>query len=135
MVLGPTISIVISPAGPPPGAGLKTVTKAEPGVAISLAEIVAVNWLLLTKVVGRSEPFQRTLEVVLNAVPFTISEKSGSPAVRDNGLTLLIEGAGLMIWNVMALDSPPPGAGLRTRAPKEAWPPAAISLAAIAAVS
>ncbi len=69
-----TMLIVIALVVPPPGAGLKTVTEAEPSVAISAAAIIAVNWLLLTKVVGRSESFQRTLDVLLNEVPLTVRE-------------------------------------------------------------
>ena len=61
-------------------------TEAEPSVAISAAAIIAVNWLLLTKVVGRSESFQRTLDVLLNEVPLTVREKSGPPAVADKVL-------------------------------------------------
>jgi hypothetical protein len=128
-----TMSIVIALVVPPPGAGVKTVTEAEPGVAISLAEIVAVTWVLLTKVVGRSEPFQRTLEALLNAVPLTVREKSGSPAVTDNGLALLIVGAGLTTWKFIALDAPPPGVGLK--AVTETKPPPARSPVAIAAVN
>ena len=42
---------------PPSGAGLTTVTEALPMVAISVAGMAAVNWMLLTKVVGRGLPF------------------------------------------------------------------------------
>ena len=48
---------------PPPGPGLKTVTFADPGAAMSLDEITAVSSELPLKVVGRGAPFQRTTEV------------------------------------------------------------------------
>jgi len=47
---------------PPPGVGLKTVTAAVPVAAMSLARIWAWSWLVLTKVVVRSPPFQRTTD-------------------------------------------------------------------------
>ena len=47
---------------PPPGVGLKTVTGAVPAVAMSPARIWAWSWMLLTKVVVRSLPFQRTTD-------------------------------------------------------------------------
>ena len=42
---------------PPPGAGLKTVTEAEPAPATSLAGMDAVNRLPLAKLVARLLPF------------------------------------------------------------------------------
>src|SRR5439155_1675655 len=47
---------------PPPGVGLKTVTGAVPAVAMSAAVTWACSWVLLTKVVVRSAPFQRTTD-------------------------------------------------------------------------
>ena len=47
---------------PPPGDGLKTVIVALPPLAMSPAGIEAVSWLALTKVVERSDPFQRTTD-------------------------------------------------------------------------
>jgi len=51
---------VTEPDVPPPGVGLKTVTAAVPVAVISLARIAARSCVLLTKVVARSLPFQRT---------------------------------------------------------------------------
>ena len=45
---------------PPPGSGVKLVICARPGVARSAAGTVTRSSSLLTKVVGRSDPFQRT---------------------------------------------------------------------------
>ena len=47
---------------PPPGVGLKTVTAAAPVAVMSLARIWAWSWVVLTKVVVRSLPFQRTTD-------------------------------------------------------------------------
>src|SRR2546421_11473025 len=65
---------------PPPGAGLNTVTGAVPAVARSLAEIVAVSWVLLPYVVARSAPFHRTMDDATKFVPVTVSVKPGPPA-------------------------------------------------------
>jgi hypothetical protein len=46
---------------PPPGEGLLTVMLAVPDETISLAEIEAVRLVALLKVVGRSDPFHRTV--------------------------------------------------------------------------
>jgi hypothetical protein len=72
---------VCAPDVPPPGVGLKTVTFTVPPVATSLAGIAAVNCVLLTKVVVRSAPFQRTFELEMNEEPFTVSVNPGSPAL------------------------------------------------------
>lgn len=66
---------------PPPGAGLNTVTFTLAPEAMSLAEIAAVNWVELTKVVVRPVPFQRTLEPDMNDDPVTVSVKAAPPAV------------------------------------------------------
>src|SRR5262245_66482006 len=47
---------------PPPAGGVKTVTVAEPTLAMSSAGIAAVNCVLFPNVVGRAAPFQRTTE-------------------------------------------------------------------------
>src|SRR5437773_2492876 len=54
---------------PPPGGGVKTVTCAAPTAAISLAAIAACRFVSPTKVVGRSTPFQRTLEEPVKLLP------------------------------------------------------------------
>ena len=118
---------------PPLGAGLKTVTFAVPAVATSLAGIAAVSWVLETKVVVRSLPFQRTTEPLTKFVPVMVRVKLPLPATVVAGLMLLIVGAGLLMVNVTAPDSPPPGAGLKTVT--FAVPAVATSLAGMAAVS
>ena len=64
---------------PPPGAGLKTVTWAPPSAAISLAGIAAVRRVLFPNVVGRSEPFHRTIELEINDEPLTVKVNAGPP--------------------------------------------------------
>ena len=81
---------------PPTGAGLKTVTLAVPGLAVSAAEISAVNPVLLIKVVDRLDPFHLTTDPLMKFVPFTVSVKPVPPAVADVGLILDIVGAGLV---------------------------------------
>src|SRR5207244_9435656 len=70
---------------PPPGAGLKIVTDAEPAAAISAAEMAAESCVAETYVVARSAPFQRTTELVTRFVPVTVSVKPGPPAVAEVG--------------------------------------------------
>src|SRR5262245_18517096 len=50
------------PEVPPPGEGFITVTLTVPTPATSAAEMDACNCVLLTNVVKRLEPFQRTIE-------------------------------------------------------------------------
>ena len=59
--------------------------------------------------------------------------KAGPPAVAEVGLMPVSTGTGLLIVKVAPLEVPPPGPGLKTVMP--AVPPAAMSLAGIAAVS
>ena len=83
---------------PPPGALLNTVTLAVPAVAMSAALMLAVNWVLDTYVVARSDPFQRTVDApLIKPVPFTVRVKSGPPAVADAGLILVMVGRGLSL--------------------------------------
>src|SRR6266852_2084397 len=81
---------------PPPGAGLKTVTLAVPVAAMSLAEIWAVSWLSLEKVVGRSLPFQRTTELAKKFLPFRNKVKACSPSGAQLGPRELIVGTGFV---------------------------------------
>ena len=81
---------------PPPGVGLNTVTLAVPAVAMSAAVIAAVNWVPLTYVVGRSEPFQRTTELPMKPVPLTVSVKAGPPGVAEDGLRPVMVGTGVV---------------------------------------
>src|SRR5207248_9676471 len=97
---------------PPPGAGLTTVIDAVPAVATRDAGTVAVSCVEETKVVARGAPFQFTVEVETNLVPFTVKVKSALPAVLQVGLIDVVVGTGLLIVNVTEFDVPPAGGGL-----------------------
>src|SRR6266404_1726106 len=114
---------------PPPGVGLKTVTGAVPAVATSFARICAWSWVLLTKVVVRLAPFQRTTDELLKFVPVAVSVNAPLPATALVGEIELSVGAGLLIVNVEAPEVPPPGVGLKTVT--VAVPVAAMSFASI----
>ena len=80
---------------PPPGAGLNTVTGTVPCAATSLDGIDAVRRVVLTKVVVRSTPFQRTTELDMNPEPFTVNVRAAAPAVALDGESELETGTGL----------------------------------------
>jgi hypothetical protein len=82
---------------PPPGAGLKTEMFVVPAPARSLARMAAVSWELLTKVVARSAPFQRTTDVERTFEPFTVKEKAWPPNVTVEGDIELTLGRGLLL--------------------------------------
>src|SRR5712691_7526727 len=105
---------------PPPGEGLKTATWKVPLTAMSLAEIVAVSWLLLTNVVVRSALFQRTTEPEMKPVPVTISVKAASPAAVLFGESEAICGTGLVVC-VGAPLPPPHPVPPRIKAPTSKW--------------
>jgi hypothetical protein len=86
---------VRAPDVPPPGAGVNTVTDAVPAVAMSLARMAAVSWVLLTNVVVRLAPFHRTTEPATKLLPVAVSVNPAPPAVRLLGASELSTGAGL----------------------------------------
>jgi hypothetical protein len=95
--VGGVVALKLTPGDvPPPGAGDATVTVFEPALAMSLAEIDAVNWVALVKVVGRPEPFHRTTDEETNPVPLTVSVKAGPPALTLAGESEVIAGNGLI---------------------------------------
>ena len=71
---------------PPPGLGFTTVIDAVPAVATREAGTVAVSCVEETKLVARGAPFQFTVEVETNLVPFTVKVKSAFPAAIQVGL-------------------------------------------------
>src|SRR5215468_9995753 len=143
--VGGTASLILNGAAfeePPPEAptgGVKTVTFAVPATAMSEGVIIAVNCLDEIKVVGRSVPFHRTMELLTKFVPVTVRVKPGPPAVAEFGLIVMIVGvAGAcgVIVNGAAFDEPPPLVpigGLNTVTLAD--PAAAISEAGIVAVN
>jgi hypothetical protein len=82
---------------PPPGEGFWTATLANVAEAISTAEIEAVSWTSVTKVVGRGEPFQVTVDAVVKPEPVRVKTKALPPAVAEPGSSLVSLGAGLLI--------------------------------------
>ena len=70
--------------------------------------------MLLTKVVVRSAPFQRTTDELLKFAPVAVSVNAALPATALLGEIELSVGAGLLIVNVEAPEVPPPGVGLKT---------------------
>jgi len=97
-----------------PATGLNTVTSAVPAVAMLAALMAACNSVLLTKVVTRSLPFQRTTEEETKPLPLTVRVKAGSPARALEGAKEVMVGTGLLMVKGAALEVPPPGAGLNT---------------------
>ena len=94
----PTVNVRAAEV-PPPGEELNTVTRLTLGLAISDAGIVAVNCVLFTTVVGRSPPFQRTLEDETNPLPFAVSVKPGPLGAAMVGLMEFSTGRGLVTEN------------------------------------
>src|SRR5205823_13674610 len=64
---------------PPPGVGVKTVTEALPVAAMSLARICAVSLVLLTNVVDRLLPFQRTTDEATKLDPVAVNVNAPLP--------------------------------------------------------
>jgi hypothetical protein len=100
---------------------------------MSVFVIVAVSSVLLTNVVARFAPFQRTTDPLTKFDPFTVSANPNPPATALVGDIEFSKGTGLLVVKVCAPDNPPPGAGLKTVT--EAVPVEAMSLAGIAAVN
>jgi hypothetical protein len=69
---------------------------------------MAVSLVEETNVVTRGEPFQFTVEVETNLVPFTVRVNWADPAVVELGLIEVVVGTGLLIVRVsVALPVPP----------------------------
>ena|ERR1700730_5460407 len=118
---------------PPPGAGLVTVTCAEPAFAMSAAVIAPLTVVPFTKVVVRGEPFQSTCDVDTKPVPLTVRVNAAPPCVALEGWSLVNDGTGLLMLKVKALEVPPPGAVFTTVT--FAVPAVLMSLAGTVAVS
>jgi hypothetical protein len=99
---------------PPPGVGFRTVTEKFPVAETSLAKICACSCVLLTYVVVRLLPAQRTTDELLKFVPVALRVNAPLPTAAVLGLIELSVGDGLLTVNVFAPDVPPPGAGLNT---------------------
>jgi hypothetical protein len=99
---------------PPPGAGLATDMPKMPAVFVSPAGSTAVNLMVVTKVVVRSEPSNCTLDPLTKFVPFTVSVTAPLPAVTEMGLMLSSVGVGFTTPKSEEFEVPPPGVGLTT---------------------
>ena len=101
---------------PPPGAGFVTVTGKLPTVKRSAANIEAVSFVALTKVVLLAVPLKFTTEPFTKLLPFTVSVKAAPLNVALVGEIVVIVGAGLLLLmvNVCAPVVPPPGVGFLT---------------------
>ena len=78
---------------PPLAEGLATVTAAVPAVEMLPAAIVAVNWVLDTKVVASGFPLNCTVEAALKFAPVTVRLNPAPPATAELGVNDVIVGA------------------------------------------
>ena len=99
---------------PPPGAGVTTVTKAVPAVAMSVAGTTAATSPVEMKVVMSGTPFQYMTEDVEKSEPSAVNVNCGPPAVAKVGLIEVRMGVVLKTVNVWLFEVPPPGVGLVT---------------------
>jgi hypothetical protein len=90
---------------PPPGEGFATETETVPAVAMSLAEIAAVNCVPLTKVVVRALPFHPTVEPETKFVPVTVSVNAAPPSMALEGESEASVGAGFTV-SIAAVETP-----------------------------
>ena len=108
-----------------------TVMVAVAGEVIRAASTEAVNLPAFTKVVGSGVSFHRTVELAVNAEPFTVRVKAAPPACAVDGLKLVIVGVGgAVIVNGDPLEVTPFALTVTVAAPAEA-----MRLAATDAVS
>jgi hypothetical protein len=103
-----------APDVPPPGAGVRTLMAAVPAAATSVAGIVALSSVGLTRVVGRAAPFHRTIDDATKPDPLTVSENPAPPALTLLGERPVTVGAGFRTGRFDAAEVPPPGAGVTT---------------------
>ena len=116
---------------------MNTVTGIVPPCASRLELTSAVSCVLLTTVVVRLVPPNRTTELpplpLMKLVPLTVNVKADPLATVDWGESEVTVGTGLLIGKLTALDVPPPGAGSNTVT--KAAPAWAINAAGIMAVN
>ena len=104
------------PERPPPGAGLKTLSAAEPALAMSATVIGTVNCEAETKVVTRSAPLNLTTEPLIKLLPLSASVNAAPPAIALSGVSIAIAGTGFggVIVKTAASEEMPPAAGSKT---------------------
>src|SRR6266404_5967324 len=91
----------------PPVMGVATVMAKLPAAVRSLAGIAAVSCVLLTNVVVRLDPFQRTTEPAVKPVPATVRVKPAALGIATAGLMAPIAGGAGPIVNVTSLETIP----------------------------
>jgi len=131
-VAASTLNIMLADV-PPPGVGFSTVTGKWPTVERSAVEMVVVTLVASTKVVGRAEPFHRTLAPLTKLNPLTVKVNPISPTTAEVLESDVRPGTGLLMEKLCTFEVPPPGAGLNTVT--EAVPDVVMSAAFICAVS
>ena len=107
VIVDPETVTVCDDVMPPPGADVKTVTSAVPGVARSDARIVAFNCVSETNVVSRLLPFHCTTDVEVNPDPFTVIVESDEPLPIVVGDKSVRCGTGLFTVIVATCDTAP----------------------------
>lgn len=80
--------------GPPPGAGLVTLTAIVPADATLEAGMAAVSCVELTNVVVGAAPPKVAIEPATKFVPLIVSVKAAPPATALFGEIVVIAGAG-----------------------------------------
>src|SRR5579859_1397074 len=80
---------------PPPGPPVNTVTLETPGWLTSDCAMATCRCPLLTKVVARLAPFQRTVEPLIKPAPYTSSVSPLPPDSWPCGVILVMDGTGL----------------------------------------
>lgn len=101
---------------PPPGSGLTTFTADWLVITTSEEGITAINWVELTKVVGRLIPLNLTMDPATKLLPLTVKVKAALPAIIEAGDMLEMAGKGLFPVTVRVVlpEVPPPVPGLVT---------------------
>jgi hypothetical protein len=100
---GTTIVSVCAALVPPPGAGLLTVICPVPAFCRSVAVSATFTEVAFTYVVGREDPFHRTLEFAWNPVPVAVTV-AAAPCATEFGAIALRTGIALVTAKSTALD-------------------------------
>jgi len=111
--------------------------------AMSVAVISAVSSVALTNVVGRDDPFQRTVELEMKPVPLTSNVNAASPAVMDEGIRPVRVGGGMSAASYAPMShwaSPLPSPSFGRVSPRVSWvgqeaPVGSVSLTEVLAAS
>src|SRR5437763_2739723 len=84
----PPVGAIVNVRGPEVWpSGLRTVTAAEPAVAMSEAGMLAIRRVAFTKVVVRAAPFQSTVAPETKLLPSAVSVKAAPPAGARLGVS------------------------------------------------